>query len=292
MHSPIRKILAAAGTAAVIVAGGAWALASSGTPAQTTGAATSAVVHGCVNDKSRTVTIPKAGAKCPAGTFAVSWAQQGPQGPQGPAGATGATGPQGPQGPAGNSAVKSVTAATTFSNWPESSGWATDGFTRTLTVTVENQVNNSHCDGTPACYSVFGTLSDSGQFVTVDGAASPNGSSSAKITGAWQGTIAGSADFQFYASSSNISAANVPVSATGSEKSATFNTTDWGEQAFAAGTQFFGPTLTAYDWLYNATVTCGTSSSVAEQWNDGINPGDDGQGASDGNITGATACSS
>jgi hypothetical protein len=51
----------------------------------------SRVIHGCVNTKTRALTIPS-GSSCPAGTVALRWNAQGPLGPQGPAG---------PAGPAG-----------------------------------------------------------------------------------------------------------------------------------------------------------------------------------------------
>lgn len=286
----IRKTLVTVGAVALTLGGGAAALASgSASPA-----VASAVIHGCESTSTR-VLYEAPGARhlnpCPKGQVAVTWNVTGPAGPQGATGATGATGPQGPQGPAGASAVQSIQASTTFTNWPESSGWANDAFTRTLSLTLQHAAPSAKCGGTPVCFFYTGTLTDNGGFTTVDGAASPNGSSTDKIKGAWTGTMVGTADFEFYASSSTFSAANVPVSATGSQKSATFNTTDWAEQAFGPGVTFAGgPNLTAYDWDYNVTVTCGTNASQHEAWNDGINPGDDGQGAGDGNITGATAC--
>lgn len=71
------------------------------------------------------------------------------------------------------------------------------------------------------------------------------------------------------------------ASANGSAKPA--STTDWGELGFPQGTTFRGVKLIAYDWTYAAP-------SICEHWNDAINPGDDGQGPADGNITGVNAC--
>jgi hypothetical protein len=113
--------------------------------------------------------------------------------------------------------------------------------------------------------------------------------------GAWTGTISGGGKLEFYASSDNPNPALVPATATGSAKPS--STTDWYKLFFPSGT-LFGLThganapWNAYDWTYAVNVTCGTNTSVAVNWNDGINPGDDGQGATDGNITGATACTS
>jgi hypothetical protein len=91
----------------------------------------------------------------------------------------------------------------------------------------------------------------------------------------------GTADLQFYASNGSPSATLVPVSANGSTKPA--STTNWGGLALPAGTTFAGVELTGYSWTYNAPKTC-------ESWVDEINPGDDGQGAKDGNITGVNHC--
>jgi hypothetical protein len=89
------------------------------------------------------------------------------------------------------------------------------------------------------------------------------------------------ANFEFFASSNQIAAANVPVSATGTAPPS--STTDWGELAFPTSTTFAGASLPAYSWTYVAPKTC-------EKWVDQINPGDDGQGPADGNITGVNAC--
>lgn len=213
---------------------------------------------------------------CPSGSWAVSWNQQGPAGQN------------------GQSAVTSITAATALTNWPDTGGagdvWALDNFTRTLSVTVEDQVNNSHCNGAPACYAVFGTISDVGTSVPQDGVAAPNNSLGGTITAANITGIStkGEAGFQFYATSNQISASNVPASDDVNTDGKDATTTDWGELAFPSGTQFFGATLTAYDWNYTAAVSYssgGTALSCTQIWNDQVNPGD-GQGANDGNITG------
>lgn len=242
----------------------------------------------CVNPSNGDVAwfeISNVPHQCADNLLTITWGTQGPAGPAGPQGPAGASGAN------GASAVVQVVASTSFTSWPEGGGWGTDSFSRLLSESVQ-QVNSSHCAGAPVCYEVFGTLTDSsGSTVPVNGHASPNGSSSATITAANIKHIAesGQATFQFYATSNKVSASNVPATANGSQKSATFNTTDWGEQAFPAGTRFFSVSLTQYDWLYTATVAYmsgQTSVGCTQTWNDQINPGDDGQGAADGNITG------
>jgi hypothetical protein len=61
----------------------------------------SAVIHGCVNDKTHLLRIA---ATCHPNETAISWNQQGAQGPQGLPGYNGRRGPAGPSGPAGSGA--------------------------------------------------------------------------------------------------------------------------------------------------------------------------------------------
>jgi hypothetical protein len=285
------RLLIAAATvasaAALSVGGVALAGASAATPLP------AGTIHGCVSGASRTMTNvytnPSKGLTCPSGSFLVTWNEQGPAGVAGPAGAQGPAGPAGPQGPAGStgaagaSDIVSITASTNVVNWPETSGWATDAFGRVLTEQVDHAAPSAKCGGTPQCWFVTGEISDNGTFQTVAGKPSPNGSSSATINGVLDGTMQGTATFEGYSSSNKLAVANVPPSADGSAKPA--STTDWGQLGFPSGTTFAGWQLTAYDWTYVAPATC-------EQWNDQVNPGDDGQGASDGNITGTNACTS
>ncbi|HUB41874.1 MAG TPA: hypothetical protein VMA72_23765 [Streptosporangiaceae bacterium] len=285
------RIAAAAVVGVTALGGGAVALATSSSPASSTA---QHYFTACVTSRHQVRDLYSGRHSCGHGLRKYTWNQTGPRGATGPAGAAGAagaqgpagaTGPQGPAGPAGQSAVSAISANTAFSNWPESSGWANDNFSRTLSLTLQHAASSAKCGGTPVCFFYTGTLTDTGSFTTVAGAASPNGSSTATIHGANTGTLNGTADFEFYASTDKFSASNVPTTATGSEKSATFNTTDWAEQAFAPGTTFTGVNLSAYDWQYALAATC-------ESWNDQINPGDDGQGPADGNITGVSQCSS
>lgn len=292
-------------TAAVPVAGLAVASAAS-SPSRASAAATASTTH-VINACVRTNGSPSrlmfnvhtAGpAKCPNGSFAAHWNQAGPAGPAGPQGPTGATGPQGPTGPAGpagpaGAANVSVTATSAVTNWPETGGWAIDAFTRTVTVTRHGAAPASDCGSTATqCYLYTEALSDDGQFNTVDGHASPNGSSTDEVNGAFNGNMTGGGKLEFYASSATPSADNVPATVDGGNKPA--STTDWYKLFFPASTTFgltSGPNVpfVTYDWQYSANITNvsgGTTITCTQTWDDGINPGDDGQGASDGNITG------
>lgn len=227
---------------------------------------------------------------CGAGHQLVVWSVTGPQGAtgaQGPQGDTGATGAQGPAGPAGStgaagaSEIQTVTGTTSVTAWPETSGWAIDAFVRTVSVTSHGAVDNSHCSGAPKCFFFTFTLSDNGSFTTVDGKPTPNGTGGT-ISGVSAGTMQGVAGGQFYADSDAMTG-TVPVSATGDDKPA--STTTWATLVMTSGAHTYGVTLTAYSWQYADGQTC-------ETWTDAINPGDDGQSAADGNITGVVACTS
>lgn len=212
----------------------------------------------------------------------------------------------GANGTNGTSAQLSVSASTLFSAWPETSGWADDTFTRDGTLTRVSEVPANDCGSSAtSCYLYDLTFGDNGTFTTVDGTASPNGTS-AKIEGAWTGTLVGSGKEQFYASNATPSASTVPTKITGAQKGTDGSTgypldnTSWYQQFFPANTQFgsvpaqvagYGPWMT-YDWAYTVSVPCGSSNVSQQAWNDAINPGDDGQSAGDGNVTGSTACTS
>jgi hypothetical protein len=275
---------AAASVAALALAGSVNFTPAASTSATAKAATSSSTTyHGCVVGTTRVVedVFTNKTPTCPSGSFAATWNAQGPAGATGPAGPAGPQGPAGPAGSAGASGQVSITASTNVTNWAESSGWATDQFGRVVNETVQHAADSAKCGGTPQCWFVTGQITDNGTFQTKAGAASPNGSSSAKIAGVLDGTIQGTADFQFYSSSNKLAATNVPTTVNGATSTAT--TTAWGELGFPSGTTFAGATLTAYGWTYTAASTC-------ETWNDQINPGDDGQGPADGNITGVNAC--
>lgn len=261
--------LAAAGAAAALVIGGTSALAA------TSAAIPPNTIHGCVNTSTHTLTSiytsNTSGTTCPAGTTRAVW----------PKSVT--------------AAPSTVTAQTAISNWPEGSGWADDNFTRSVTVTRESQVSAADCGPSAAsCYLYSETIADNGTFVAADGHASPNTSSSDTITAAniTGTTFNGGGKLEFYASSPSPSPAGVPGTADGSAPPST--TTNWYKLFFPGGTQFgltgaFAAPWITYDWNYTASLNytvSGTAVACAQAWNDGINPGDDGQGSGDGNITG------
>jgi hypothetical protein len=116
----VMRILAAGASAAAVLGGGTFALAS-GSPAAS-GAGRGTTFYACVVTHTahtrfpwrslwKTSTHP---VTCPRGQFSVHWNQAGPPGPAGPAGARGPAGPAGaagPQGPAGPQGAKGDTGA-------------------------------------------------------------------------------------------------------------------------------------------------------------------------------------
>lgn len=212
---------------------------------------------------------------CPGGQFAVAWNAQGP------AGLTGAAGPAGPQGPAGTFTPVTATADTSVSNRDDSGNngnWATDAFTRTVTVTRHSASPAGNCGAAAAkCWFYTAALADTGTFTTDTGAKSPNAGT--VINGVVDGTFTGGSDIEFYASSDTPSAASVPGTVSGDMPS----TTNWAAQFFPAGTVFSTPNLTDWSWTYVAPKTC-------EKWTDAVGNGD-GHLSGDGDITGTNACS-
>jgi hypothetical protein len=82
----------------VLLVGAGYALATTRT----------AVIHACINNKSRALTVPASG-KCARGSRALSWNQRGPRGTTGAKGAIGAKGASGSAGSAATVSVGSVT---------------------------------------------------------------------------------------------------------------------------------------------------------------------------------------
>lgn len=210
-------------------------------------------------------------------------------GSTGAKGATGETGPQGPAGPAGSAAIVSIDATTNVSNWDESSGWATDAFTRELKITDNGAADSSNCGNDSLCHLYTFTLTDNGSFLTKDGADSPNGSAT-KIGGVFQGSMNGAADGQFYAAPNSLKQGNIPISAT--KATAGVTTSTWPKLGLVDGTKTYGMTLVRYGWTYGLNIVAGAGcpTTVSQSWNDQIKPGDDGQSAADGNITGSNGC--
>jgi hypothetical protein len=167
----------------------------------------------------------------------------------------------------------SVSAVTSVSNWPESSGWANDTFTRTASVTRVGSAPSSKCGGSAVCWEYTGLLVDNGTFLTTIGGKSPQ--APVDIAQQVSGSMIGSAGVHFYASSNAPDSSLVAGSVSGRGD---LSTTGWVAQFFHAG-QTFDMNLTSYKWTYTAPATC-------EQWVDAINPGDDGASPADGDITG------
>lgn len=262
---------------AVILVGGSLGALSAG-------AATSlpsGSIHGCVYFSQGRVlkdvyTNPSNHITCPKGTMLVWWNQTGPQGLKGD------TGPQGPAGPSD----LSVTATTAVNNRDDSGNhgnWATDAFTRVVTVTRHEAAAVSNCGGgATICYYYTASLADNGSFVTQTGAHSPN--AGALISGTVQGTMTGGSKIEFYAGSTDgswdgsPSAVGVPATVSGD----TPHTSDWVKAFFSGSTTFSSSQLLNWSWTYNAPNTC-------EQWVDAYN-NTDGTGTGAGDITGTNAC--
>lgn len=172
------------------------------------------------------------------------------------------------------------TGTTSLSAWPESSGWANDAFTRGVSVTRVGAVDNANCSGAPKCFFYTFTLTDNGSFTTVNGTPTPNGTGGT-VHGVTTGTMQGVAIGSFYGDTDALTG-TIPATATGAAKPA--STTNWATLALPASAHTYGVKLTQYGWTYVDATTC-------ETWVDKINPGDDGQSAADGNITGVVACS-
>jgi hypothetical protein len=289
----ISKKVALAGTvitaAAVIAGGGAYAATTAATAAAPKPG--NYTIYACITGSNRTLTgvytSASAFKSCPKGSTAIAFNSTGPKGATGP---KGSTGPKGATGAPGTSAIQTVSAQSEVTNWKETGGWATANFTRAVTVTSQGAAPAADCGATASsCWFFTATLADNGTFTTVSGAPSPNGSSKATISGVNTGSVVGGGKLEFYASSDGPNPGLVPGNVNGSNPPSA--TSSWYKLFFPAGTLFgmapaqvvgYAPWV-SYLWTYNLASTC-------EKWTDGINPGDDGQGAPDGNITGVSAC--
>lgn len=205
---------------------------------------------------------------CPSGSFGISWNQSGPAGPTG----------------AGYAPV-TATASTAISHDPDSGNngnWATDTFTRSMTVTRHGAAAVSLCGGTAtngitSCFYYTAAMTDSGSFLTVAGAKSPDAGT--LISGTLSGTMSGGSNYEFYATSGAPSASGVPAAFNASAGSGSGT---WPERFFPAGTLFGGMNEINWVYTYTAPTTC-------EQWVDAYNNGG-GSGSSAGDITGVNAC--
>lgn len=199
----------------------------------------------------------------------------------------GAQGPAGPQGPAGtNYQPVTASAQTDIINDPDSGNhlnWATDTLVRQMTVTRHGQVAVSNCggnatNGITSCWYYTALMSDSGSFITIPGAKSPN--AGVTINGQLSGTLTGGSSFEFYADSNVPDATNVPLSLDGSKDQ--IGSYYWPERFFSSGTHFGGLNEINWSYTYNAPTTC-------EQWIDAYN-NSDGTDPGAGDIAGINAC--
>jgi hypothetical protein len=177
--------------------------------------------------------------------------------------------------------------------------WATDTFTRIMTVTRNGAAPAGKCGPTAtACWFYTATIADSGSFTTVPASPNPpqtpnqsctepNGTSCAglQINGTLTGTLSGGGKLEFYASTDTPSTSGVPATATGDGP---VSTSDWYKLFFPSGTQF-GLTSasqapwTNWSWTYTAPQTC-------ESWTDSMATGGAGSYATVGNIAGINQC--
>jgi hypothetical protein len=231
--------------------------------------------------------VPQA---CPKGDSRWKWDVTGPKGATGTKGATGAAGPAGPagpQGPAGTYTPVEASAITSITNYPDVGNhgiWAADTITRDAMVIKHGAVSVSHCggnstNGITSCYYYTASIADSGTFQTNIGGNSPN--AGVKINAVVSGSLNGGSDFEFYATSPDPSASNVP----GTDNFPTSGlppTQDWPEVFFPDGTGFGQVNEINWSNTYNAPGTC-------ETWIDAYN---NGSGTADGagDITGVNAC--
>jgi hypothetical protein len=292
-------IIAAAAVAVALTGGGVAIAATSVSPPPMANIIPPGTLHGCVSGSTRVMEhvfeSNTSGTTCPAGSFLVYWSVTGPKGAtgatgaKGATGATGATGPQGPQGPAGTSATPVTATATTSITGDQDSGahgdWATDTLTRSMTVTKHGAAAVADCggnatNGITSCYYYTAAMTDTGSFITLAGAKSPQ--AGADINGTLAGSVSGGSDYEFYATSASPSAADVPATLDASVNGT--DSSNWPARFFSSDTKFGGMNEENWVYTYTAPTTC-------EQWVDAYNNGGGSQ-AADGDIAGVNACKS
>lgn len=272
-----RPIVAVAAAAAVVIlGGGGYALAANVTA--------SPQDHACVNNVSHAMYDNPSAGNCPQNWLSIAWNVTGPQGPQGIQGLQGKTGAT---GPAGSYTPVTATASTAISNDTDSGAhgnWATDTITRSMTVTRRGAVAVSNCggnasNGITSCYYYTAAMTDTGAFITLSGANSPQAGTA--INGVLSGTLSGGSNYEFYATSGTPSASSVPATLDASSGS---GSSTWPEHFFPAATSFGGMNEINWVYTYSAPTTC-------EQWVDAYN-NSGGLLAADGDISGTNACKS
>lgn len=191
---------------------------------------------------------------------------------------------------AGGTSPVTASQVTSITNDPDSGNhgtWATDTFSRTVTLYEHGAASPGDCGGFSPCYFYTGTLKDSGTFVAADAALSPN--AGAVIDGPVDGSFSGGGSYSFYATDAAPNAGIVPASHDdlGVPPSGDFRTTSWFRLFFSAGTHFGGIGLVGnWGWTYTSTSACVTP---VQTWVDAAsNSG--GSIPSAGDITGDAAC--
>jgi hypothetical protein len=175
-----------------------------------------------------------------------------------------------------HAAPTTETATTHVYNDPDSGNggtWATDAFDRTLTVTLTN--------ATALTDTYTATVSDSGTFVTIAGAKTPNQSDAGEvISHSVKGTFSGTASYTITAPASDALGAPVPATLNDNNTAAAgiYTTGNWPDLAFATPATA-NVVLGAWSWTY--------TTPAGETWTDAYNNGD-GNLVADGNITGLT----
>jgi hypothetical protein len=145
--------------------------------------------------------------------------------------------------------AKSATAVTYVVHRHDSGGngnWALDKFARTVTVT-----RVAKAPGHMYVYKAF--LTDTGKFITIPGAFTPNQGSpftGLTIKGVVRGTMSGKAVFTFTASAPYPSSKHVPRFVFGDTPA----TSAWPALFFPANTTFANQAMPYWAWTYNAST--------------------------------------
>jgi hypothetical protein len=212
---------------------------------------------------------------------------------------------------AASGTTTTLSAKTTMTNRDDSSAqpntanggnWAKDNFTRGAQIFFKGSASTSFCGGASSCYHYTGKVSDTGHFTTDVGAQSPgygylNGGGDPTMQVAITGTLTGSQTYSFYTTVpiSGASASNVPPANIGDS----YNSGEWPELFFPAGTEFWDSTGASqgtlnpagggelgtgfFSYTYNAKAGSDSDCpNVTSQWKDASPTG--GQATADGNI--------
>lgn len=186
-----------------------------------------------------------------------------------------------------------ITATTHLTNHPDNGNngvWASEDFTRTVTIQRVGEADISNCPGsdTGKCWLWDATMTDSGSFTTIASALSPRAGTVLDL--ALQGKFSGgSPNVQFYSSWKTARASRVPATVDG-PVSGRRTTTRWPELFFGSSAVFNsaanpgGPDLGHWAWRYR--IAFGVNPQCpndASQWVDGWN-NSDGELAVDGDI--------